>query len=110
MTNRIPYLYRYFHMERLGVLLFGLKRLLRCRAVVTATVVTPSVAGQLYLHGSSPRRLRAAPRTDRISRQHIVRGAAATAVATTLGTPSVHARKDQKWIVTRSLRQRGRAT
>ena len=31
---------------------------------------------------------------DRISRREIVRGAAATAVATSLGTPSVHAQKD----------------
>ena len=33
---------------------------------------------------------------DCISRRHIVRGAAATAVATTLGTPSVHAQKDRQ--------------
>ena len=32
----------------------------------------------------------------RISRRQIVRGAAATAVATTLGTPSVHAQKDRQ--------------
>jgi hypothetical protein len=31
---------------------------------------------------------------DRISRRQIVRGAAATAVATTFGSPSVHAQKD----------------
>jgi peptide/nickel transport system substrate-binding protein len=33
---------------------------------------------------------------DRVSRRQIVRSAAATAVATTLGTPSVHAQKDQQ--------------
>jgi peptide/nickel transport system substrate-binding protein len=33
---------------------------------------------------------------DRISRRHIVRGAAATAVATSFGTPSVHAQKDRQ--------------
>ena len=33
---------------------------------------------------------------DRISRRQIVRGAAATAVATSLGTPSVHAQKDRQ--------------
>jgi hypothetical protein len=33
---------------------------------------------------------------DRISRRQIVRGAAATAVATSLGTPSVHAQKNRQ--------------
>jgi hypothetical protein len=33
---------------------------------------------------------------DRISRREIVRGAAATALATSLGTPSVHAQKDRQ--------------
>ena len=33
---------------------------------------------------------------DCISRRHIVRGAAATAVATTLGAPAVHAQKDRQ--------------
>ena len=33
---------------------------------------------------------------DRISRRQIVRGAAATAVATSLGAPSVHAQKDRQ--------------
>ena len=33
---------------------------------------------------------------DRISRREIVRGAAATAVATSFGTPSVHAQKDRQ--------------
>jgi peptide/nickel transport system substrate-binding protein len=33
---------------------------------------------------------------DRISRRQIVRGAAATAVATTLGAPAVHAQKDRQ--------------
>ena len=32
----------------------------------------------------------------RISRRQAIQGAAATAVATTLGTPSVHAQKDQQ--------------